>query len=443
MSHERLKPAEMRELKRLLDVAGKENIHYVTGLLTAFACVDGSADIDFILHLLWGDEDRLLMNESGFVDLLRNFGIQLSNELYEYRYKLPPKSQFNVDDFESNFSEDNPIASWARGLHIGLVFCFERAEEQGDESLMGVYQQLLGFSAIKMFIFIDAEIARAVYPDSGFRILMSLEDWMQQSRRRLTAHIRDLIEMAYDLVSVCPANDDDEFLWGSDEVNLKLSEDFEWAGDSDEDLGAIDALVQQSDSEKNKKRRIQLLQQAVNMGRGQLGSDFFEENSGFFWGLIETRPFMRALAGLADAYRQAHMREKSLRCYQECLLLCPNDNLGVRYLVPAVLMEMGSFNEAQEVLEQHSEEMEYSAFLSYSRALCLIAQGAAKKSIQSALQVATGCNTSVPALLCSDKQLPAADSPYCASGDRNEAIFYVSENRMLWRNVKGALEYLV
>jgi len=438
----RLKPAEMRELKRLLSVAGQQDIHFTTGLLTAFACVDGSAEIDFILDVLWGGERQSLLQDSAFVDLLQRFGVQLSNELYEYRYKLPPKTPFNVDDFESNFSKDNPIANWARGLHIGLAFCFERAQDQGEDVLASVYQQLLGFSTLHMFIFIDADVARAVYQESGFKPILSLEGWMQQSRRRLTAHIRDLIEMAYDLIMAGPANDSDAVLWGSGEECIQPPEGFNFTEDTDEDLGAIDILLQQAELEKNKKRRIQLFEQATNMGRAQLGSDFFQNNVGFFWGLIETRPFMRALASLADAYRQAHMREKSLDCYQECLRLCPNDNLGVRYLVPAIFMEMGRFGEARELLEGHTDEMEYSAFLAYSMLLCLIAQGAAKKSIVAALQVATGSNTYVPALLLSDKPLPEADSPYCASGDRNEAIFYVSENRMLWRNVKNALGYL-
>lgn len=435
----------MREFKKILARAGAVDIHFVKGLITAFACIDNSADADFIYEVVLGDDESLaedIFNNTKFADLFDVLTMHTLNSLYEYRYRLPPKSQFNTDDFDSNFSDDNPIANWAKGVHTGLSFCCGRAEAQGQDELVDIYQRVLTFSCETIFIFIDAEVAKAVYQNANYDVLMTLPEMMVQARKNLPFTIKELIEMSYALAT----DGSDEFvddLDDSDEPFAFESEAMEAPeGFEPDSLGIVDQLLQESELERDKKHRIELLEKATNLGRVQLGSEFFKENIGYFWGLIETRPFMRALVNLADAYRQAHMRDKSLLCYRECLLLCPDDNLGARYILPALLMEVGDFSEALSLIDQYTEELEYSAFLAYSRALCLTALNASEGDVNKAFVLAYKSNASVPSMLLTDGELPLPDSPYCSSGDRNEAIFYATENRVLWRNISGALQKL-
>ena len=60
------------------------------------------------------------------------------------------------------------------------------------------------------------------------------------------------------------------------------------------DAGCVDALVVRAMGEEREAKRVAMLQQAVKVGEKHLGREFFEENKGHFWGLIETRPYMRA-----------------------------------------------------------------------------------------------------------------------------------------------------
>ena len=58
---------------------------------------------------------------------------------------------------------------------------------------------------------------------------------------------------------------------------------------------------------------VAALRAAVEAGRKDLGKQFFKEKKGYFWGLIETRPFMRAMGELAGAlvelgHRGCHRR---------------------------------------------------------------------------------------------------------------------------------------
>src|SRR5436309_5198713 len=44
----------------------------------------------------------------------------------------------------------------------------------------------------------------------------------------------------------------------------------------------------------------ELLEQGVAAGRRALGPEPFEEDVGYFWGILETRPYMRARAALVE-----------------------------------------------------------------------------------------------------------------------------------------------
>lgn len=56
-----------------------------------------------------------------------------------------------------------------------------------------------------------------------------------------------------------------------------------------------------------------------------------EDSIGEFWGILETRPYMRLLNRYADFLTEAGMMTLAARQYEEMIRLSENDNLGVRY----------------------------------------------------------------------------------------------------------------
>src|SRR3954471_11215905 len=50
---------------------------------------------------------------------------------------------------------------------------------------------------------------------------------------------------------------------------------------------------------------MELYEKGVRAGESALGEKTFNEDAGHFWGLLETRPYMRARAGLASCLREA------------------------------------------------------------------------------------------------------------------------------------------
>ncbi len=83
-------------------------------------------------------------------------------------------------------------------------------------------------------------------------------------------------------------------------------------------------------------------------------SNIFENGVGRFWGLIETRSYMRARFAAADALLRIDTItavEKALAHFQDMLQLCRSDNLGVRDIVPGLLLRLGREQECYDFLK--------------------------------------------------------------------------------------------
>ncbi|KAL3472688.1 hypothetical protein BJX99DRAFT_234978 [Aspergillus californicus] len=69
----------------------------------------------------------------------------------------------------------------------------------------------------------------------------------------------------------------------------------------------------------------------------------FETGVGHFWGILETRDYMRARFAWASALGDMGTRtgvEEQLAHFMDMLRLCRSDNMGVRSLVPALMLRL-------------------------------------------------------------------------------------------------------
>jgi tetratricopeptide (TPR) repeat protein len=188
------------------------------------------------------------------------------------------------------------------------------------------------------------------------------------------------------------------------------------------------------------KRALELYKQGMEAGARALGAKYFRENAGYFWGLLETRPYMRARQGLAETLWRLKRYEEAIKHYRELLHLNPGDNQGNRYALLDLLIQIERYEEARTLLKQYGDE--WSAVWLYSRALLEFqkrgAPAAAKKSLQQAVEE----NPFVPAYLMGQKKVPNRRVDYYGWGDESEAIYYASEHLNYWRRIPGAVEWL-
>lgn len=188
------------------------------------------------------------------------------------------------------------------------------------------------------------------------------------------------------------------------------------------------------------KRALELYKQGMEAGARALGAKYIRENTGHFWGLLETRPYMRARQGLAETLWRLKRYEEAVEHYRELLHLNPGDNQGNRYALLDLLIQIERYDEARTLLKQYGDE--WSAVWLYSRALLEFqkrgASAAAKKSLQQAVEE----NPFVPAYLKGQKKVPNRRVDYYGWGDESEAVYYASKHLNHWRRIPGAVEWL-
>lgn len=170
-----------------------------------------------------------------------------------------------------------------------------------------------------------------------------------------------------------------------------------------------------------------------------------ENEQGFFWGLLKTRPYMRSMAGLAGEYKATGQTEKIIAIYERMLVLNPNDNQGIRYLLLPCLLETNSLNAANQLLKQYDE---LSAFWLYSHALFAFIINDNKKA--SIAKQAIKINSFIPGLLKEyidnielDVHLQPIEAEYYSIGSTEEAEIYAKENFIAWFTNSGAIDWLV
>ncbi|KOP72131.1 hypothetical protein AMS60_22450 [Bacillus sp. FJAT-21945] len=195
-------------------------------------------------------------------------------------------------------------------------------------------------------------------------------------------------------------------------------------------------LAEQTDSLQT---AAQLFEKGMRIGRDELGEAFFHENKGYFWGLIETRPFMRAAMNYAAFLQKIGDLTAAITQYEELLELNPADNQGISYMLFISYCDDGQFRKASELLKRYPED---SAQDAYNQTLIeILSNGLTDKANQLFL-AAKKVNKYVVDLLTGKKKLPADIPDYYSFGDKNEAAVYVSEHQHLWNRVPKLKEWL-
>jgi len=191
---------------------------------------------------------------------------------------------------------------------------------------------------------------------------------------------------------------------------------------------------------KSIEEALDLYRKGVEAGERALGKKAFKEDVGYFWGILETRPYMRARAGLAQSLWEAGQPEEAVEHYRELLRLNPNDNQGIRDLLMPCLIELGRDKDAEDLYTQYAGDG--MAVWMYSRALLDFRKHGDSQTASRSLKAALDENKHIPAYILGRKKIPRTLPSYYGFGDVNEAVYYAYGNRAAWKATVGALEWL-
>jgi tetratricopeptide (TPR) repeat protein len=178
---------------------------------------------------------------------------------------------------------------------------------------------------------------------------------------------------------------------------------------------------------------------AVRAGEEDLGRAFFKSNRGHFWGILETRPYMRARAFLAELLAEAGRIEEAIEHLEAMLKLNPNDNQGLRYVLLGHYLALDRLEGARRLFEEYDQED--SAMFAWGRVLERYLTGDQLQA-QNALKDALTLNRFAKAYLRGAKRLPRRLPGYYGLGDKNEGIVCAVELGAAWAKHGEAVDWL-
>lgn len=185
---------------------------------------------------------------------------------------------------------------------------------------------------------------------------------------------------------------------------------------------------------------LELYRRAVAVGAEALGEAAFHDDVGSFWGLLQTRPYMRARHDLALALWRLGHRDEAVGHYREMLRLNPHDNQGIRYLLIDALLELGHEAEAGALLKAYKGDG--SASWAWSAVLLAFRRTGNSAAANKALAKAVKANRHVPAYLLGDKPLPPTLPSFIGMGDESEAVAYAHDAADAWAAAPGAKDWV-
>lgn len=206
------------------------------------------------------------------------------------------------------------------------------------------------------------------------------------------------------------------------------------------DPNNADAYSYLASVENDVDKALALYRQAVEAGERALGEEFMEENKGHFWGLIETRPYMRAKAGVAGCLYAKNRINAAVEVYREMIELNPNDNQGVRYLLATILLSKKDLSDYESFIKKF--EGEDSAVWLYNNALYHFKKMGKSTKSETELMKAYKFNPHVMEFMLGLKELPKEMPQFIGRGDENEAAAYIFDAIHTWGQTDGALDWM-
>jgi len=202
-----------------------------------------------------------------------------------------------------------------------------------------------------------------------------------------------------------------------------------------------DAYVLLAEAALDEEQTRDILAEGVAAGERTLGPQFFDEHAGDFWGIIRSRPYVRARTALAHTLWEMGERDQAIAHYLDLLRLNPNDNMALRWVLVSHLLEIGRDDDARRIFDLYPDEP--SASMLYPRALYEFRQSGDSEDARERLNRAMDQNKHVPSYLLERKRVPDNLPMTFTYGSIEEAMLYADEDgAAAWRTTPGALAWL-
>lgn len=205
------------------------------------------------------------------------------------------------------------------------------------------------------------------------------------------------------------------------------------------DSSCIEAYEYLGGTTRSIDKAISYYKTGIEIGRKRFGGAFLEENKGHFWGIFETRPFMRCLQNYADCLYMQGDVEECVSVLEEIIELNPNDNQGVRDQLGLYYLQLNRLEKFRELNNAYSKDG--GAFHNFNLALYTYKSEGRTSKADELLRIAISENEFVVPKLTQRKPIKEIPDFY-GYGDEREALYYASYAKPVWMHTLGALAWL-
>ena len=183
-----------------------------------------------------------------------------------------------------------------------------------------------------------------------------------------------------------------------------------------------------------------LYAKGVAAGERALGAEFLKAEAGHFWGIVETRPYMRARLGLAQALWGLGKQREAIDHLWAMLDLNPGDNQGIRYALLDWLLTIGDDASVPSLLDRYRDDA--AASWALGEALHAFRTEGDSPRARKLLAAANESNRHVATYLLGRRRVPRALPEAIELGGSSEAVTCAAGQIMAWKGARGALEWL-
>jgi len=182
--------------------------------------------------------------------------------------------------------------------------------------------------------------------------------------------------------------------------------------------------------------------EAVRVGLDALTEKFDWKTSKLEWGSLDNRPFMRAYHNLGLWHQRRNEINSAITVYSRLLSIFPNDNLGVRYLLPKLWLIKGDYLSIVRHCKKLEDDVAPEILYTYPLALFLMSEASkAAKLLKKAKQ-------QLP-LVAKELRKKRHSKPksnampgYITYGGADQAYSYWQEYGGYWKSCERAMESL-
>ena len=206
------------------------------------------------------------------------------------------------------------------------------------------------------------------------------------------------------------------------------------------DPDCVDALIMKVKlTARSLPEVIDRVKKIITRAEQKLGTEYFEENKGHFWGMVETRPYMRSREFLTTTFKVAGRLDEAISQAEEMLELNPNDNQGIRDMLLGMYLETENMKGARNLIKKYPNEI-MATFL-WGQVLERYLSGEVEEAAKF-YKKASSKNPYVFDYFTGRKQYNHPVGEYYTLGDESEAIQCFKKIGPAWKKHPEAIKWL-